>query len=323
MCTCIDYKSSDKYFGRTLDLEYHYNEEVVITPNGFTFSFQNGDTLTVNNAIIGMATVINDYPLYYEATNESGLSMAGLYFPGNAEYSDPEENKLNLSPFELIPYFLGKYSSLQEMAYDLEKLNITNIGFSPDMPLSPLHFMISDSNNCIVMEQTKSGLHIYDNPARVMTNNPPFKYQLETLSDLKDITPEYKESGKTTEEADFECVGGGAYGLPGDYTSTSRFLKAVFLNATAEKRTEEEQNVSQFFHILDQVSMIRGSVRTRSGKNDMTVYACCCNTDKGIYYYKTYDNSRINAVRLTDENKYSFCLTRYPVNNVQDINYQN
>ena len=231
MCTCIDYRAEDKYFGRTLDLEYHYNEEVVITPNGFTFDFKNIDSLTVNHAIIGMATVINDYPLYYEASNESGLSIAGLYFPGNAEYFDPEPGKLNLAPFELIPYFLSKYNSLYEMAGDLERLNITNQSFAPEMPLSPLHFMISDGENCIVMEQTKTGLHIYDNPARVMTNNPPFNYQLEALSEIKEITPDYKKSDKTTADVNFECVGGGAIGLPGDYTSTSRFLKATYLNS--------------------------------------------------------------------------------------------
>ena len=82
MCTAISYQGkSSHYFGRNLDLSYSYQEQVVITPRNFPFSFRNGTQLQHHFAMIGMATVSDGYPLYYEATNEHGLSMAGLNFP--------------------------------------------------------------------------------------------------------------------------------------------------------------------------------------------------------------------------------------------------
>ena len=78
MCTCIDLKTKDYYFGRNLDLEYRFNEKVVITPRGYGFKLKNGDIINTKYAIIGMATVSDDYPLYAEASNEKGLSIAGL-----------------------------------------------------------------------------------------------------------------------------------------------------------------------------------------------------------------------------------------------------
>ena len=89
MCTAATYRTRDHYFGRTLDYEFSYAEEVTITPRNFPFRFRHVRPLDHHYALIGMATVAEDYPLYYEATNEKGLSMAGLNFPGNAVYRPP------------------------------------------------------------------------------------------------------------------------------------------------------------------------------------------------------------------------------------------
>lgn len=323
MCTCLDFQGKDHYFGRTLDLEYHYNEEVVITPRNFTFDLRNEGSIHTKYAIIGMATVINDYPLYYEASNEKGLSIAGLYFPGNAEYFAPQEGKLNLPSYEIIPYFLGLFTSIEELRPSLEKLNISNDNFSKDMPLSPLHWMISDGKECLVIEQTANGLQIYENKTKVMTNNPPFNYQLEALEEFKELTPKYKAPRQDADGVSFDCVGCGSLGLPGDYSSTSRFVRTAFLGATANKETDEKKSITQFFHILSTVSMIKGTVLTKTNEDDMTVYASCINTTKGIYYYKTYDNSRISAVCLTEENMTVTDLGRYKLQEEQDIHYQN
>ena len=105
MWTCINFKTRDNYFGRNLDLEYRFNEKVVITPRNYEFKLKNGSVIRTKYSIIGMATVSGDYPLYAEASNEKGLSIAGLYFPKNAFYFDNDDNKLSLAPYELIPYF--------------------------------------------------------------------------------------------------------------------------------------------------------------------------------------------------------------------------
>ena len=136
MCTCINFKTNDNYFGRNLDLEYRFNEKVVITPRNYEFKLKNGNIIRTKYSIIGMAIVSGNYPLYAEASNEKGLSIAGLYFPKNAFYFDNDDNKLSLAPYELIPYFLGLYSSIKEIKEIILNLNITNIPFLDKYPVS-------------------------------------------------------------------------------------------------------------------------------------------------------------------------------------------
>ena len=106
MCTAVTFKGKDHYFGRNLDLEYSYKESVTITPRDYPFYFRKVPTISKHYAMIGMAVVSNGYPLYYDATNEHGLSIASLNFPGNAVYYPEVEKADNITPFELIPWLL-------------------------------------------------------------------------------------------------------------------------------------------------------------------------------------------------------------------------
>ena len=78
MCTAISYKTSDHYFGRNLDWEFSFGEKITITPRNFKLRFKNQPDVKNHYAIIGMALTENNYPLYFDATNEHGLSIAGL-----------------------------------------------------------------------------------------------------------------------------------------------------------------------------------------------------------------------------------------------------
>lgn len=183
MCTAITYKTKDAYFGRTLDIECSYGEEVIVTPRNFALSFRHTKGRGSHCAIIGMGTVREGYPLYYDAANEYGLGMAGLNFPTNACYFPLREGKENVSPFELVPWILGQCKSVKEARECLSSLNLCNTPFSKDLPLSPLHWMIADKDESIVVESVADGLKIYENPVGVLTNNPPFSYHLLHLCD--------------------------------------------------------------------------------------------------------------------------------------------
>ncbi len=108
MCTAATLTTSDHYFGRNLDLEVSFGEGVTITPRNFEFEFRRAEPLRTHHAMIGMATVADGYPLYYDATNEHGLSMAGLNFPENAVYFPEADGATNITPFEFIPWILGQ-----------------------------------------------------------------------------------------------------------------------------------------------------------------------------------------------------------------------
>ena len=324
MCTCINLKTKDFYFGRNLDLEYNFGEKVIITPRKYNFELKNKTSFQTKYAMIGMATVMNDYPLYADATNEKGLCMAGLYFPGNAVYYEEKENYLNIASFELIPWCLGNYSNIAELRKDLEKINITNQAFSENMPNADLHWMISDEKECIVLEQTKTGLQIYDNPYGVLTNNPPFYYHDTNMNNYMNVSAKFP-TNTFSEEIGLKPYGQGMgmMGLPGDVTPTSRFVRAAFYKFNSITDEDEESSISQIFHILDSVSMIKGSVITKENNYDMTTYSSCMNASKGIYYFKTYYNNQINAVSLNEKNKNEENLEIYELPKNQNIQYLN
>ncbi|MBQ4650103.1 MAG: linear amide C-N hydrolase [Firmicutes bacterium] len=288
MCTAISYRSGDLYFGRNLDLEYSYDERVTITPRNFPLKFRHVPAPAKGYAMIGMAFVQDGCPLYYEATNEKGLSMAGLNFPGNADYKPYAEGFDNVAPFEFIPWVLSQCETVGQAKVLLSRINLIKEDFSGSLPATPLHWMISGSDGSIVVESVKEGLKIYDNKVGVLTNNPPFDIQLWNL-----------ESSKF---------------LPGDLSSESRFLRAEFTLRNAlgamDGKDSEACRVSQFFHILGNVAMVKGC-RPVNGKYMHTIYSCCCNASRGIFYYTTYDNSRITAVDMHRENLDGDSLTSY------------
>jgi hypothetical protein len=94
MCTALTINENGLYFGRTLDLDVDYNQQIVITPCKFNLSFTNGKNTSNHYAIIGMATVVENYPLYFDAVNEKGLCIAGLNFSEDAVFEKPNGNKI-------------------------------------------------------------------------------------------------------------------------------------------------------------------------------------------------------------------------------------
>lgn len=323
MCTAITLKSKDFYFGRNLDLYYHYNESVTVTPRNFPFLFRNGEVQKKHYAMIGMATVSDGYPLYYEATNEKGLCVAGLNFPDNAAYYPESDSKENIAPFELIPFLLGQCSTVDEALTKTENINLWNIPFSKEYPLSPLHWIIADKTRCITLEPMKYGLKIYENPFGVLTNNPPFDYHMHNLVNYISLTPGQPENRFGAIELKPYSLGMGAIGLPGDLSSASRFVRAAFAKINSVSGCSEEEIVGQFFHILDNVSQIKGLNRVPDGEYEYTVYSCCCNADRGLYYYITYDNRQITAVDMNNVNLNGMNLTEYPLIKNQQIHKQN
>ena len=228
MCTAAAYRTKDFYFGRNLDYERSFGESVTVTPRKYPFAFRNGENWTEHYAMIGMAHVQDGYPLYYDAVNEKGLAIAGLNFVGSAVYHAPVQGKDNVAQFELIPWLLGRCATAAEARAALEKLNLTDEPFCPGMPASQLHWMLADRETCLVIESTADGLHVYENPARVLTNNPPFPMQLFQLNNYARLSPDGPEFRFAKEMPFWEYSRGmGAMGLPGDLSSQSRFVRAA------------------------------------------------------------------------------------------------
>lgn len=324
MCTAATYKTKDFYFGRTLDYEFSYGEEIVITPRNHVLSFRHMETLNCHYAMIGVAFVAGDYPLYYDGINEKGLGIAGLNFVGNAVYQDVKEEKNNVAQFEFIPWILGTCASVREAKEALNKINITHTAFSEQLPTSQLHWIIADKKEAITVESMADGLHVYENPVGVLTNNPPFEQQMFLLNQYMSLSPKQPENLFAKDlPLSFYSRGMGAIGLPGDLSSTSRFAKVVFTKMNAKSEQDEEKSVSQFFHILGSVDQQRGCCEVADGKYEITIYTSCANTDLGIYYYTTYDRHQITGIDMRKENLDGYQLIRYPMLQKEQIYMQN
>ena len=323
MCTAITYSGYNTYFGRNLDLEYLYDEAVTIVPRNFPLRFKREEDIKNHYAIIGMSTIINNYPLFYDATNEHGLSMAGLNFVGNAVYHDYEYGQKNLCTFELIPYLLATCKTVEEAMISIENLNILSTPFDENTPNSMLHWIISDKVESMTIESMCDGIRIYRNPLGVLTNNPPFDYHLTNLNNYLNLTPD-EPKNRFSRSVNLEPYsrGMGTMGMPGDLSSSSRFVRATFTKTNSPKMRSEEKSVSHFFHILGSVEMCEGSVRI-GRKNEKTQYSSCINIQDGIYYYRTYSNSRITAVKMRNENLDSSKLISYPIRHKSDIFFEN
>ena len=324
MCTAATYKMKDFYFGRTLDHVFSYGDEVTITPRNFEFKFREVDDIKSHYAIIGMAFVTEEYPLYYDAINEKGLAIAGLNFVGNAHYKEKQEGKDNVAQFELIPWILSQCSNVNEARNLIEKMNVLNTPFSDKLPLASLHWIISDSTQSITVESVIDGIKIYDNPVGVLTNNPPFDKQMFNLNNymhLSNKSPENTFSSRL--DLKNYSRGMGAIGLPGDLSSQSRFVRTAFVKMNSVSGDGELESVSQFFHILNSVDQQRGCCDLGDNKYEITIYTSCCNATKGIYYYTTYDNHQITAVNMNKENLEGDKLIRYPLIKEEQIKLQN
>ena len=280
MCTAATYQTKDFYMGRTLDYEFSYGEEVTITPRNYEFDFRYAGKAKTHYALIGMAFVAGDYPLYYE----------------------------------FIPWILTQCASVAEARRMLSNMKLMGTPFSEQLPTAQLHWMIADKEECIVVESMKDGMHIYDDPVGVLTNNPPFPGQMFALNNYAGVSRKQPESTFAgVLELDPYSRGMGGMGIPGDLSSQSRFVKVAFTKLNAISGDGENESVSQFFHILGSVDQQRGCCEVSEGAYEITIYTSCCNTTKGIYYYTTYDNHQITAVDMYAENLDSDKLIRYPI----------
>ena len=324
MCTAVSRKAGCHYFGRNLDLEYSYQEAVTVTPRNYPFPFRMLPPMEHHYAMIGVATVEQGYPLYYDAINEKGLCIAGLNFPGLAHYQKPKQNLDNIASFELIPWLLGQCSTVEQVKELLDKINITDTPFSDLFSPTPLHWIIADAQCTITVEAMKDGLHIHNNPVGVLTNNPPFDYHLYHVRNYMQVSPAQATNHFSANlELKPYSNGMGGMGLPGDLSSASRFVRAAFVKLNCIAGSTEEENVSQFLHILNAVAMPRGCVQMPEDRFEITLYSSCCNADRGIYYYTTYDNSRVCAVDMHLEDLDSSRLSSYPLLNKPDFFLQN
>ena len=294
MCTSIAMNWGGGYFGRNMDVEYSFGEQIAVTPRRYPLRFWRQPAQEAHLALVGMAHMAGGRPLYAEAANEKGLYMAGLNFPHSAWYDPAPPAGCDALPL------------------------------APDLPLAPLHWQVADRTGALVVEATREGVRLYDDPVGLLTNEPPFPFHQLNLAQYRHLSarPPENRLAPGLPLTPFG-QGMGAIGLPGDASPASRYLRTAFHKLNAPDPGSEPARVSDFFHILDAAAMVRGSVVTPEGKFDITTYACCFSADTGTYYCKTHQNSRLTAVRLSGADLDGRQVQVFPLRRGEDVDFLN
>lgn len=323
MCTALLYRGDGYYFGRNLDLEEHYGEQPVITPRNVPLPMRGMPALSRHYAMAGMAWVQGGYPLYYDGFNEHGLAVAGLNFPGYAAYHPFKAGADNVTPFELIPWLLGTCADVGEVRAALGRVNLLGRNFTPELPLTPMHFLAADKKGrALVIEPMEQGVKLWDAPAGILTNAPPFDWQMTNLARYRGLSPVQPEDRMGWELPLFSN-GMGALGLPGDLSSPSRFVRGAFALRNAVPGKTPEQSMTRVFHILAGVAQSRGCVTLPEGGTEQTVYALCFDLERGRCCYTTEENSRPTGIDLFKANLEGDTLVAFPLRRHGDILWEN
>lgn len=329
MCTGLALETKDglHLFGRNMDIEYSFNQSIIFIPRNFKcVNKSNKKELTTKYAVLGMGTIFDDYPTFADGMNEKGLGCAGLNFPVYVSYSKEDiEGKTNIPVYNFLLWVLANFSSVEEVKGALKNANIVDIPISENIPNTTLHWMISDiTGKSIVVEQTKEKLNVFDNNIGVLTNSPTFDWHVANLNQYVSLrynqVPEFKLGDQSLTALG---QGTGLVGLPGDFTPASRFVRVAFLRDAMIKNDKDSIDLIEFFHILNNVAMVRGSTRTIEEKSDLTQYTSCMCLEKGIYYYNTYENNQINAIDMNKENLDGNEIKTYKYNKTLSINHVN
>lgn len=330
MCTGLTLETKDGFhlFGRNMDIEYSFNQSIIYMPRNFT-AVNTGDNnreTRTKYAILGMGTSFNDYPTFADAMNEKGLACAGLNFPGFAEYSkEVVEGKNNIPVYNFPLWILANFSSVEEVKKELENTVIVDVPIDKRVPNTTMHWMITDTTGkSLVIENTKSGLHVFDNKVGVLTNSPSFDWHMTNLRQYISMNHNQVVSNKICEdELTALGVGTGLVGFPGDFTPASRFVRTVYLKNAMMTNERESADIMGFFHILNNVAMIKGAVMTKDNKTDITQYTSCMDLDNKVYYYNSYDNNQLNAIDMKKEDLNGKEIKMFKYNTTLNINYKN
>jgi choloylglycine hydrolase len=329
MCTALSIKAMDSkvFFGRNMDLAYNFNQHVLIMPPNYQYrDMVTGNIVTNHEAIIGMGTVIDNHATFADAMNTKGLACAGLNFDGYAYFEKKSvDGKLNIAPYDFIQWALSNYTTVNEVKEGIKELEFVDAPLNSETPVPTLHWMVTDkSGESIVVEKTVDGVSVHENPVGVMTNNPTFDWHLTNLNEYLYLSPvHHKKIVWSNKELQSLGIGSGTLGIPGDFASVSRFVRIAYLRANTPDIKNDNEAISQFFNMLDYVKMVRGGVMTQDGIEDFTLYSSCMNLNNGIYFYRSYNNSRIHAIDIRKEKYESAEIISFPYLAEQDYNYQN
>lgn len=313
MCTAITFQTmqGENFFGRTMDFSHPIEPGVYVIPKNYEwYSLATRKKYIDNYSFISIGQETDGMLVFFDGVNERGFAAAVLYFAGYAYYDLPTSGKEHIASLDFLHYILGRCGSVDDLRDLLKNIRIVGIKDPVTKTAAPLHWIASDrSGKSVVIEQTKRGLEIIDNPIGVMANSPDFNWHMTNLRNYMNVSTSQQNEvyWKNVSLTPFG-QGAGTLGLPGGFTSPERFIRTAFLKTHVPVPENRSEALMTCFHIMNSVFIPQGIVLTDRGTDDYTKYVAFINTNTCEYFFKTYENNQIIRVSLWD-----YIHTRKPI----------
>lgn len=303
MCTSITLKSNDNNYlhARTMDFSFDLDPVMTLFPRNLKLEFKEV-SLDSHYAFFGLAKDTGSYYLA-DGLNEYGLSVAALYFEGYAKYKDEcDKDTVGLSSYELVMWLLAKCKNVDEVMSEFNNITVVNevMDFLGVVP--PLHWIVMDKDGTsLIIEIVNEELKFYKNSIGVLTNSPDYSWHLTNVRSYIGLDPKQVES-RTLFGVDFKPFGqgSGTFGLPGDFTPPSRFIRTLYSKLSSNTAQNSDELVLYAMHILNGVDIVKGSVVTPRATIDYTQYTSYMLNNDLKYYYRLYDSLNVNEYNLND-----------------------
>lgn len=294
---------------RTMEFSFDVHSNILVIPAGTKIEKLimdeklTGGTYVTKYGLAGANAL--DKPIVVDGINEEGLYFGAFYFKGLAEYEKitPANRTKAISSEELGTYILSQFATVDEVKSALPNLTIVGTWIKEIDSFAPFHYAITDrSGESIVVETTVDGLKIFDNTVNAVTNNPTYDWHLTNLNNYVGLTAENRGPQTVGRQKVMPFgEGTGLFGLPGDHSSPSRFVRATaFANSILPSETAEDA-VFSAFHLLNHFDIPKGSIREEIQDElftDYTVWTSVADTKNSVYYYKTYQTQQVEKVDL-------------------------
>lgn len=295
--------------GRTLEFGQPLDSQIAVWPAGSSIegsSNQGAGLRYVSRYGFLGATVADDAGMILDGLNEKGLNVGLFYFPGYAQYTPNQQASPSrtLAPVQLGTWILANFKSVDEVKAQINSVSVTPqvlgiLGMVPDV-----HFKVQDaSGKSVVIEPRGGRLVVHDNPMRVLTNAPTFDWQTTNLSNyltLSSAYPKAKRIGDLTLQP--FGMGAGAFGLPGDFSPPSRFVRISFFTANAAPTPNGKAAVSSLFHILNNFDIPYGVAQPPAGTSeadpDYTTWTAVSDLKNLQFNWKTFGDQRVKTLDL-------------------------
>ena len=312
-CTVFRLKAGDGsiILGRSFEYALEVKNDAIVVPRNRTYSSPSPDgkeglTWKTRYGYVGIAALGMDYGVS-DGMNEKGLAVGMLWYETDMKWQDvaPDERSRSLAQAMVGDWILGNFASVEDVRREIRKVKVFKYT-DPESKISPtVHFIVYDaSGGCIVIEYENGMCNIYDNPLGIMTNAPGFQWHLTNLRQYPGLTTEnpepYQMYGRT-----FLPTGHGAgmFGLPGDLTPPSRFVRLAVLTRFSDKQPDAGRSLNLAQHIMNTFDIPLGLVTDATLDKttvlkESTQWASFRDITNRIYYFRTYDNQNLRKIDL-------------------------